>query len=69
MKRGIAGVTRPAHWAERAVRDSLEEVDFRAPGSERVPSAHEQKEEQVLQRIERARRRKPTLRDERITVA
>ena len=37
------GVTRPADWAERAVRGSLGEADLRAPGSARVHSAHERR--------------------------
>ncbi|MCX9193343.1 hydrogenase expression/formation protein HypE [Carbonactinospora thermoautotrophica] len=52
-----------AEWAERAVRESLHEHG-REPEQE-----HLGREEQVLRRIEKARRRKPRITEERITLA
>jgi hydrogenase expression/formation protein HypE len=60
-----SGGTR-AGWAERAVRDAAEAAEPAAPG---VGAELPTKEQQVLQRIERARRRKATIREERITMA
>ncbi|GAA0970959.1 hydrogenase expression/formation protein HypE [Acrocarpospora macrocephala] len=48
-----------AAWAEQAIAEAAHE-----PGS-----AHPSREEQVLLRIERARRRRPKVREERITLA
>jgi hydrogenase expression/formation protein HypE len=59
------GVAR-AGWAERAVRDAAEAAEPAAPG---VGAELPTKEQQVLQRIERARRRKAAIREERITMA
>jgi hydrogenase expression/formation protein HypE len=53
---------RTADWAERAVREAQHAQPWRDPDG---PSA----EQQVLDRIDRARRRKPTIREERITLA
>jgi hydrogenase expression/formation protein HypE len=54
---------RSAEWAERAVREAEEE--HRHPTGEE----HLSREQQVLARIERARRRKPRVKEERITLA
>jgi hydrogenase expression/formation protein HypE len=53
---------RSADWAERAVRDA--ELAQQAPGTE-----HLSREQQVLERIDRARRRKARIKEERITLA
>lgn len=55
---------RSAGWAERAVREAEEEHHHHGVGEE-----HLTKEQQVLARIERARRRKPRVREERVTLA
>jgi hydrogenase expression/formation protein HypE len=57
---------RTAEWAERAVREALDD-----PGRTQPPAASSQRsrEQAVLERIERARRRAPTVREERITLA
>ena len=56
---------RTADWAEQAVREHEEqERAGHRPGSE-----HVSREQQVLDRIERARRRKPKVKEERITLA
>lgn len=55
-----------AEWAERLVREHADEPEAppHSPGAE-----HLSREEQVLQRIERARARKARLKDEHITLA
>ena len=56
-----------ASWAEQAVADAaVEEEDLarRRPGQD-----HRSREEEVLARIERARQRKPRVKEERITLA
>jgi len=53
---------RSADWAERAVRDA--ELAQHEPGTE-----HLSREQQVLERIDRARRRKARIKEERITLA
>ena len=54
-----------AEWAERAVREAAEDE-----GLSGLPAAgHPHRERQVLDRIERARRRRPRLKEERITLA
>jgi hydrogenase expression/formation protein HypE len=58
-----AGV-RAAGWAEQAVREAIEGPEQPRPGAEHLTG-----EQQVLARIERARRRKARLKDERITMA
>lgn len=57
---------RSAEWAERAVRESLRDAE---PVQPPVGAAHASREQQVLDRIERARRRRATVREERITLA
>jgi hydrogenase expression/formation protein HypE len=56
-------VTTSAEWAERAVRDALAEP------AHPVGAPHLTREQQVLERIERARRRRAKVREERITLA
>ncbi|GIG87980.1 hydrogenase expression/formation protein HypE [Plantactinospora endophytica] len=56
---------RQAEWAERAVRDALREASDPVPAGPDRPG----REQQVLHRIERARSRRPTVREERITLA
>jgi hydrogenase expression/formation protein HypE len=53
---------RSADWAEQAVRDA--ELAQYEPGTQ-----HLSKEQQVLERIDRARRRKARIKEERITLA
>lgn len=56
---------RTAEWAEAAIREhAADGPPAQAPGQ-----PHERQEQQVLARIERARRRKPTVKEERITLA
>jgi hydrogenase expression/formation protein HypE len=56
---------RTAEWAEAAVRESrADEATHPEPGS-----PHRSREQQVLDRIERARRRKAVIREDRITLA
>lgn len=56
------GGEKTAPWAEQVVRDSA--------GAGPTPgTAHQTREEQVLERIERMRRRKAVIREERITMA
>src|SRR5262245_52356204 len=57
---------RPAEWAERAVQEALRDPQW-LPTPAGV--AQPRREHQVLHGIERARRRKATVRDERITLA
>jgi hydrogenase expression/formation protein HypE len=57
---------RPAEWAERAVQEALRESEPNLPPAGAPQLSREQ---QVLHRIERVRRRKPTVREERITLA
>ena len=52
-----------APWAEQAVAEA-EELDLPHPGQQ-----HRSREEEVLDRIERARARKPRVKEERITLA
>ena len=59
-----AGPAVPAEWAEQAVRESFVDDGAPAPGS-----PHASREQQVLDRIERARRRRPAVREERVTLA
>jgi hydrogenase expression/formation protein HypE len=54
-----------ADWAERAVREAAAEHVPAAPPAAGEPD----RERQVLERIERVRRRRPRLREERITLA
>lgn len=58
--------TRSAEWAERAVREAAEQhgVPAAPPGAE-----HRSREQQVLDRIERVRRRRPRITEERLTLA
>jgi hydrogenase expression/formation protein HypE len=58
---------RRAEWAERAVRESLRDAETEAPPTAGTPYAG--REQQVLDRIERARRRKAVVREELITLA
>jgi hydrogenase expression/formation protein HypE len=56
-----------AEWAEEAMREhdaAEQDAAARLPGSE-----HRTREQQVLDRIDRARRRKPRVKEERITLA
>jgi hydrogenase expression/formation protein HypE len=63
-KGGVAQ-ERTADWAEAAVREHEEqERAAHRPGAE-----HLSREQQVLERIERARRRRPRVKEERITLA
>ncbi len=58
-----------AEWAERAVREHAEPGE-EADGSQHRPGArHADREQQVLDRIERARRRKPRIKEEKVTLA
>lgn len=66
MSQGPDTVPRAAAWAEQAVRESADETELPPSG---LGTPHLTKEQQVLARIERARRRKPKLREERITMA
>jgi hydrogenase expression/formation protein HypE len=59
----VAG-ERTADWAEAAVREHEEQERAHRPGT-----AHLSREQQVLERIERARRRRPKVKEERITLA
>lgn len=52
---------RTAEWAERAVRE--------AEAEHRPDAPHASREQQVLERIERAQRRRPKVKEERITLA
>lgn len=54
---------RSANWAQRALREHAHEV------ANESPATGAGREQQVLDRIERARRRKPKVHDERITLA
>ncbi|MGH3344284.1 MAG: hydrogenase expression/formation protein HypE [Carbonactinosporaceae bacterium] len=56
---------RSAAWAEAAVAEHT----GHEPAGYRFGQQHLSREEQVLERIERARRRRPKVRDERITLA
>jgi hydrogenase expression/formation protein HypE len=62
-KGGVAR-ERTADWAEAAVREHEEQERTHRPGGE-----HAGREQQVLERIERARRRRPKVKEERITLA
>jgi hydrogenase expression/formation protein HypE len=53
----------PANWAEAAVREAEREGEYP------VGRDHPSKEQQVLDRIDKARRRKAKLKEERITLA
>jgi hydrogenase expression/formation protein HypE len=55
-----------ANWAEQAVRDAEADPEL---AQYPVGQEHLTKEQQVLQRIERARQRKATVKEERITLA
>ncbi len=55
-----------ANWAEQAVRDAEADPEL---AQYPVGQEHLSKEQQVLQRIERARQRKSTVKEERITLA
>ena len=66
MSQGRDTVPPAAAWAEQAVRESADDAELPPNG---VGTPHLTKEQQVLARIERARRRKPKLREERITMA
>lgn len=59
---------RSAQWAEAAVAEHAEHEDHELA---QYPSGreHPSREQQVLDRIEKARRRKPKVKDERITLA
>jgi hydrogenase expression/formation protein HypE len=58
--------SKTAGWAEQLVQESAaDEDDLRLPSG----TPHASKEQQVLERIERVRLRKPRLKDERITMA
>ncbi len=61
---------RQANWAEQAVRDA-ENAEVHDPELAQYPSGveHPSKEQQVLDRIERARSRKARVKEERITLA
>ncbi|HEY9417714.1 MAG TPA: hydrogenase expression/formation protein HypE [Pseudonocardia sp.] len=56
------GMPTRASWAEDAVREA--EADTRLPGAE-----HRSREQQVLDRIDRARARRPRVKEPRITLA
>ncbi|MFF5265267.1 hydrogenase expression/formation protein HypE [Actinomadura viridis] len=61
-----------AEWAERAVREA--EAEFASgtvteAGTAPEPGASPSREEQVLERIERARRRRPKIKETQITLA
>jgi hydrogenase expression/formation protein HypE len=62
----LAGTQTSAGWAEEAVREVVED-----PELAQYPAGveHLTKEQQVLQRIDRARARKPRVKEERITLA
>jgi hydrogenase expression/formation protein HypE len=56
--------SRSADWAEQAVREAEQEHHHHGVGEE-----HLSREQQVLARIDRARRRKPRVKEERVTLA
>lgn len=60
--------TRSAEWAERAVREATEPSDDE-PGRHRPGTAYDDREQRVLDRIDRARRRKPKIKEDNITLA
>lgn len=60
--------TRSAEWAERAVREATEPPDDE-PGRHRPGTAYDDREQRVLDRIDRARRRKPKIKEDNITLA
>ncbi|MGH3748328.1 MAG: hydrogenase expression/formation protein HypE, partial [Micromonosporaceae bacterium] len=75
--RPAAAPERQADWAEAAVAEAAAQAAAGADGSHAghgpaghvVAAPHTSREQQVLDRIERARRRKPRVREERITLA
>jgi len=62
---------RGANWAEQAVRDAaaLEDIDDPELPQYQIGKEHLTKEQQVLQRIDKARQRRPKVKEERITLA
>ena len=60
---------RSADWAEAAVREHVREHEDHELAQYPSGREHLSREQQVLERIERARRRKPRVKDERITLA
>lgn len=60
--------TQVADWAERAVREAAEPEEGDT-GRHRPGTQHGDREQQVLDRIDRARRRKPKIKEENITLA
>jgi hydrogenase expression/formation protein HypE len=64
------GEQRSADWAEEAVRRAEEEQAAEQEAARRQGHAHRSvREQDVLDRIEKARRRKPKVKEERITLA
>ena len=59
--------TETAGWAERAVQQA--DTDASSDLGHRPGTEHADREQQVLDRIDRARRRKPKVKDENITLA
>ena len=69
---------RSAQWAEAAVREHEEQAQRGRAGTQhedpelaQYPSGrpHPSREQQVLERIDKARRRKPKIKEDRITLA
>src|SRR5258708_18466686 len=61
--RKIDGSVRSAEWAEAAVREHGVGLEYRGNGSPNIT------QREVLERIELARRKRPRLKDERLTLA
>src|SRR5687767_3444424 len=60
------GAVQTAAWAEAVVRESDEDAE---PNQVTIGAAHLTREQQVLQRLDRARGKKARLKEERITMA
>lgn len=60
--------TQTADWAEQAVREAEPDEQYEA-AAHRPGTAHSDREQQVLDRIDRARRRKPKIKEDTITLA
>ena len=58
-----------ATWVDEALREHAEHGEHAGPAAARPGAAPPEREQQVLDRIDRARRRRPRVREERITMS